>query len=148
MPEYRECWAHYLFILLFLLSHSDNNWNLIALWADSVKDSEPGANKSGHVYELPPTSTAERGQNNKQTPLYPPMLRQKPPKKPTKSKPTPTPSDSAKTSKPPQEIQPAPLTIKDLKLRNVHPTNRAVILDLGPVFLKVSKKYLLLEFER
>lgn len=141
MPEYRECWAHYFFILFFFLFHRyTTSWKLIALWADAVKKTEPGA-KKGYVYSLDATSTALRGQHNHQTPLYPPMFRQKAIKKADKREPKPEPKPMAvEVGIPDKEAKkaPKPPTLQDLELRAVSTTNRAIILDLGHLVLKVG----------
>ncbi|RDB17730.1 hypothetical protein Hypma_001157 [Hypsizygus marmoreus] len=116
MPEYRECLAHFL-LLLWWVSHYKalTPLSLVALWADASKTEEakiPGT-RDGHVYWLDATSVVTRGTNGAQTWLWPSMWR--------------------KTSR-----QLNPPSIQTLSLRDITMTSRAVILDMGPLFLKLS----------
>ncbi|KAF8152979.1 hypothetical protein B0H34DRAFT_677203 [Crassisporium funariophilum] len=117
MPEYREVLAHFFTLLwLFLFHQYTSSWYVIALWADaSDKEAQrlkhiPGV-KEGHVYQLTAETTAVRGSRYVQTSLWPHMWRKTP------SKPNPPP-------------------IQTLQLRGLSTTNRAIILDLGPLHLK------------
>jgi hypothetical protein len=118
MPEYRECLAHYLFLVwLWHKLRNDCSWTLTALWADSTtgenQKSRKQGNNDGHVRRLDATCTAVRGQTGDQTPLWPPMWAK------------------SKTS-------PNPPSVTSLRLCGIERTNRAIILDLGKLHLKVS----------
>jgi len=124
MPEIRECIAHFLFLLWFyeycLKNHLD--LTLLGLWADAP-DNNPGEKKlaNGSVYRLQATSTAVRGANRAQTPLWPPMWR--------------------KTA---SQDDPPPLN--QLKLQGVSCTNRAIIMDMGELKFQVSNPRLRVSF--
>jgi hypothetical protein len=114
MPEFRECLAH--FLLLFWLFHHrycEANWTLLGLWADltQAEVGRTGKGKDGIVQQLNPTSTFKRGGTNRQTPLYPPTLR-----------------DSGD------------LALQNLVLGEIGHTPRAIILDFKSLRLKVSVK--------
>ncbi|KAF8072162.1 hypothetical protein FPV67DRAFT_1779227 [Lyophyllum atratum] len=118
MPEYqyRECVAHYL-VLLWWYEH----WKLktplalIALWADGSKTEAANSSNAsdGHVYRLDATCDVIRGTSGAQTSLWPPTWK--------------------KTRK-----NPNPPSINTLSLKDITMTGRAVILDLGKLFLKFS----------
>src|ERR1700728_3422350 len=114
MPEFRECLAHYIFII-WLWNNHKSEYILLGLWAD-LTDSEvkrSGLAKNGLVQKLRPTSTIKRGSKGSQTCIYPPTLQ--------------------KTKK----IQnPAPLSMLELKEISHNP--RAIFLDFGSLRLKVS----------
>ncbi|KAF8179456.1 hypothetical protein BJ912DRAFT_929655 [Pholiota molesta] len=112
MPEFRECLAH--FLLLFWFFHhrySVANWTLLGLWADltQAEVGRTGKGKDGIVQQLNPTSTFKRGGTNRQTPLYPPTLR-----------------DSGD------------LALQNLVLGEIGHTPRAIILDFKSLRLKLS----------
>lgn len=115
MPELRECLAHYWFLLWFFdLYNSKTSFQLIALWADATPAEEKKVSaQDGHVYRLTATSSVKRGSKGAQTPLWPLDF--------TVTKDTPDPP-----------------SIQTLELKGVSTTSRAIILDMGPQFLKVS----------
>jgi len=125
MPEIRECIAHFLFLLWFyeycLKNHLD--LTLLGLWADAP-DNNPGEKKlaNGSVYRLQATSTAVRGANRAQTPLWPPMWRK----------------TASQDDDPP--------ALNQLKLQGVSCTNRAIIMDMGELKFQVSNTRLGVSF--
>ncbi|KAF8240414.1 hypothetical protein L208DRAFT_1420413 [Tricholoma matsutake] len=115
MPEYCESWAHYLLMLWFFqLLLPITSFKVMALWADALQAEAKRVGASdGQVYCLDPTCTIKRGTNHKQTPLWLPQL--------------------AISTK-----QPNPPSIESLELKGVATTSRSMILNLGPVSLKLA----------
>jgi hypothetical protein len=116
MPEYREVLSHFLFCQWLWQRNRDLPWNVVGLWADITTDEEnkmkkPKQNRH-HVYSLDNSCKIVRGHCGSQTPIWPPMW--------------------AKT-----RANPNPTSITMLALRGMETTNRAIILDLGPLLLKV-----------
>jgi hypothetical protein len=115
MPEYRECRAHHLLMMWFYqyLRLQVTSFRLLGLWADASKEEAKRVGAAdGHVYRLEATCKVKRGTNSAQTPLWPP--------------------DFAITAS-----QCNPPSIQALELKGVSTTSRAIILNLGPLSLKV-----------
>lgn len=115
MPEIRECIAHFLSLSAFLQFCLENriDLQLLGLWADASKAEEMSMASDGLVYCLDACSTVYRGTCGAQSSLWPPMWRK------VKGKPDP------------------PL-IQSLKWGAVSFTNRAIVMDLGPLYFQVS----------
>lgn len=116
MPEMRECIAHFLFLLWFLQYCLENgiDLRLLDLWADASKTEEKSLAPDGLVYCLDALSTVYRGTCGAQSSLWPPMWRK------VKGKPDP------------------PL-IQSLKWEAVSFSNRAIVMNLGPLHFQVSR---------
>lgn len=114
MPELRECLASGLILLWFLQRGQRDNWDLkvLKLWADLTDEESAKHQSDGNVVCLTPSSKFKRGNQGHQYPLYPPQLK-------------------ALSSSP-------ILPVEGLELKNVTPTPRAVILDLGLLSLRVA----------
>ncbi|KAF8220207.1 hypothetical protein L208DRAFT_1335099 [Tricholoma matsutake] len=115
MLEYHESRAHYLLMLWFYqLLILLTSFKLLGLWADaSQAEAKHLGTSDGQVYHLDATCAVKRGTNHKQTLLWPPQL-----------------AISAK--------QPNPPSIETLELKGVATTSHSIVLNLGPVSLKLA----------
>lgn len=117
MPEYRECVAHYILIVWLWLKFrklklGSSAAQVKGLWAD-LTDSEARLapyKKIKSVIRLNHSSPLVRGARMRQTHLWPPQW---------------------------AEGRPGAQPITDLRLERIDFTGRAMILDFGPLMLKV-----------
>lgn len=114
MPELVEGIAHFLTTLWALALYGYGPWPVLALWVDLTKtEAEAARLKTGLVQRLHQKSTMKRGTNKRQTPLLAEELILSP-------------------------DNPSPIPITALTLRAVHHSVRALIVDLGVLWLRVS----------
>ncbi|KAH6904052.1 hypothetical protein BKA70DRAFT_1432640 [Coprinopsis sp. MPI-PUGE-AT-0042] len=114
MPELRECIASGLIILWFFREALRQNLDLqvLDLWADVSKRESQRLARHRNVIKLLPSSNLTRGSDKAQKPLYPPQFKTK-------------------------AVLPDP-PVRALRLIAVTPTPRAVILDFGPLLLRIA----------
>ncbi|KAF8869972.1 hypothetical protein CPB84DRAFT_1693593 [Gymnopilus junonius] len=119
MPEYRECLAHFLFLLWFLQYCQQKNLDLhvLGLWADKTMGKAAKRRKipasQDMVFQLNNTSRDKRGNKGNQGFLWPPMWQ--------------------RTLK----NQDSP-SINQLEWKGVKTTMRAVILDFGLLHFQLA----------
>ncbi|KAH9948432.1 hypothetical protein B0H21DRAFT_821093 [Amylocystis lapponica] len=120
MPELTECVAHGLLALNFFEREQvHQSWKLKNLWVDATKSERPrtppgSPARSGKVYTLTACSPIKRGCTGAQTGVWPPMWRK-------------FPSDREE-----------PTSITTLELHGIEYTYRALILNLGALWLQVQ----------
>lgn len=111
MPELPEGLAHYLAAMAALESLGTACLRVIAIWADlTKKEAERAKVPIGMIQKLTPQTRIRRGTYGQQTPLLAEAL---------------------------QHISgnPSPIPISQLEIKGVHHSVRALIVDLGPVWL-------------
>lgn len=119
MPEYRECIAHFLFLLWFLeyCQHKNLDLHVLGLWADKVKGKAVRNRKipasKDLVFQLCNTSKDKRGRKGNQGFLWPPMWQK-----------------GSKNQDPP--------SINRLEWKDVRTTTRAIVLDFGVLHFQVG----------
>lgn len=116
MPELRECIAHFLCMLWFLQHCLEAKIDLclLGLWADATDEEAKTLALDGMVYQLNADSKVKRGTCSAQTSLWPQMWKKLP-------------------------SQPDPPSIQTLHWKKVILSSRAIILDLGELYLQVSR---------
>ncbi|KIM47141.1 hypothetical protein M413DRAFT_64021 [Hebeloma cylindrosporum] len=116
MPEYRECIAHFLFLLWFLRYCQQKGLDLhvLGLWTDKTAGKKGKKPKpTDLVFMLDHNSKDKRGNAGNQGYLWPPMWR--------------------KSSE-----NPNPPSISLLELQGVRTTSRAIILNFGALHFQLA----------
>jgi len=115
MPEYRECIAHFLFLLWFLqyCQRKGLDLHVLGLWTDKTAGKRGKKPKpTDLVFRLEHNSKEKRGNAGNQGYLWPPMWR--------------------KSS---ENLDPPPIGL--LELQGVRTTSRAIILNFGALHFQV-----------
>ena len=129
MPELRESLASFNMVQMGLEYYSNCPRNVLGLWTDpTTKEQATYKAKNGRPVRLTCDCKMKRGTKGVQTYLLAEELR-RPPQKRGKKNTNPIPEPL----KPPEPV----IAITDLCLKDVHFGPRELILDLGPLWLKV-----------
>ncbi|KAF6746369.1 hypothetical protein DFP72DRAFT_1175619 [Ephemerocybe angulata] len=114
MPETVEGRAHYLTSLWGLEAYPDSSRQVQGLWADyTATETKAAEIPEGIVQKLTPQTTLRRGKHGKQTPIIAKELQG-------------------------TDTEPPAIAITSLALRGVHYSVRALIVDLGLLWLRVA----------